>query len=153
MLGSADDETFATEQLDEEVEVLDPQVRQVDVLFAEPGQPGNGRHCLGALLRGEAVAPGQDPRIGALGILLGLGENGGQGRLPASAVEVRDGCVCREKPHVAAILGLMQADRPEVDDARDEDDSVEEHPAAGLQVFCQGCGADSAIRLARDELR
>jgi len=52
---TADDEPFATEQLGEEVEVLDPQVRQVDVLLAESGQSGKGPHRLGALFRGEPV--------------------------------------------------------------------------------------------------
>ena len=89
----------------------------------------------------------------ASGIRLGLPEDGRR-RGAVLAVVVRDRGVRRQVERVRAVVALLlEVDRRQVEDAADEDQPVEVHPVALLEVRGQRGPAERPVGLARDELR
>ncbi len=149
----ADDLAARAQHLGEKPDVLDAQVDLVHVVLAEPGQRGDPGDRLGTFLGGEPVAPGERPQVLARGVLLGLAQHLGQRPVAVQAVVVGDGRVGRQVEGVGQVVAVVELARDVVEHGRDEDDAVEVHAVARLQVVGQAGGPHGPVRLAGQELR
>ena len=149
-----DREPLVPEQLAEEAPVLDPQLRLLDIALRHAGQARHRRHHLGPLVRAQPRPARQRPRVVAGGIRARLGDHLIKRASGVLAVIVSDGGIQREVCRVRPVVALsLEVDRGQVEHGRDEDDPVEVHAVAGLQVIGQRRCAQRAVGLTGQELR